>query len=743
MSAFRPVPGNEFLLHGQWHQVESYHRAEGYIVAVDDTGTLSTFTIEELVHHPALSVPEQHTSPIDLSGFVSEHDRRVALLRIDEVQEAVTGYRSGDPADALEGEPRPPYDPTTTTKGSRFAAKEAELDTPANRVLGLKMSVSTMRRIETALKSGDAITHALGTHKPRRSNGRRAMSAEFEKATREVIESRKKGSTTTLQTLWTQVKGWLINEYDEDWFEACKKPSYTTWWRWIHDNYTPSQLTGRASTRATATDTDGGFDRTNLTRPGQLVLMDTNNLDVLLKGTALEGVVRGSLIAAIDGYSWSCAALRVVEQSETALDVAMTFLDIGRPKQMDPTWGSEYRWPFVSMPEHLLATIGGYTEVAGLPVVNVEALGLDHGSTYKSRKTRQLAKKYKVDLLPARVRTGSDKAPVERFFGALRSMLLEHLQGYRGSNPAERGENVDAEVEWTAQRLEDLITRWVILVWQTHIMDSHKPAWCPEGDWSPNDLYEHGISTGGFIPNILTSEDYYAALRTTQVKIHSRGVNVHGLWYDDPDLLDPWRNKPGPYGPKGWHVQVDERDLRYAYWIDHTGRRHTLEWTGIRGDMPAFSKRHVKALRRRVGGQLKRYDSEELAIILLTQVLPTPDGTGEWTTEDRKANAAASRHQRELELAKSDQAKAGASHSPAEKPEPSTPQGPAATPAATPAAEPAASPKRRHQRAVESARQAQRAKATSDDDIAAAPQLGARRSGLLGGYQPHDTDGAA
>lgn len=730
MSMFQPVPGNEFLLHGKWHRVHSYNRENGYIVAVDGNGTLSTLTLDEVIHHPALATPHERPAIIDMAGFVSEHDRRLAMLRIDEVQEAVTGYRSGDPQNARPGEPRPQYDPQTTTKGARLEAKAAELDTPANNELGLKMSVRTMRRIDTALRDGDAISHSLGKHKPRHSSGRRAMSAEFEQATRYVVESRKRGSTTTLRTLWVETQGHLKSTKTEKWFADCKKPSYSTWWRWVHDHYTPSQLTGRASTRATATDAPkGGFVRTNLTRPGQLVLMDTNSLDVLLKGTGLEGVVRGSLIAAIDGYSWSCAALRVVEQSETAFDVTMTFLDIGRPKQMDPSWGNEYRWPFVGMPQHLLATIGGYTEIAGMPVINVEALGLDHGSTYKSRKTRQLAKKYKVDLLPARVRTGADKAPVERFFGAMRTMLLEKLQGYRGSNPAERGEDVDGEVEWTAQRLEDLITEWVILGWQTHIMDNHKPAWCPEGDWSPNDLYQHGITTGGFMPSILTCEDYFSALRTTQVKVHSRGVNVNGLWYDD-SLLDEWRCKPAPTGSKKWSVQADERDLRYVHWIDGDGQRHRLEWTGCRGDLPAFSKRHVNALRRRVG-DLKRYDSDELALILLTKILPVPGPSGQWTADDRKANAEASRHNRDLELVERDEAKAGlrtAEETPA--------QDAATEPAKTPSAA-------RRPAATEAARRAQRTKATANDDVEPAPQLGARRSSLLNGYQPTETDGAA
>ena len=763
MSGFRPVPGSEFSLSGQWHRVETYNRMQGFVTAVDSEGTISVHTIEDLVHHPSLTIPNQARSLIDMSGQVGEHDRQLVLLRIEETREAVTGFRSGNPDQALAGEPRPQYDPARTTKGERLRTKEAELAAPPFTTLGLKMSVSTMRRIEVAISRGQAVTHTLGKHKPRASQGRRAMHPAFEEATREVVATNTHKSSKHYRTMWREVHRALLTHYGEDGLAAMTpKPSFSTWRRWVGDHWTPSDLTGRAATRATGTSApQGGFNRLNLTRPGELVLMDTNNLDVLLEGTALEGVVRGSLVVAIDNYSWSCPALRVVEQSETAVDIAMTFLDIGRPKQMDPRWGEEYRWPFVGLPEHVLATVGGISQVAGMPVINPEALGLDHGGPYKSEKVRDLAQRLGVDVLPARVRMGSDKAPVERFFLALRTMLLEMLDGYRGSHPGERGAQVDDEVEWTAQRLEDLITRWVILVWQTHIMDDHKPAWCPEGDWSPNDLYQHGLTTTGFVPRIMTSEDYYAALRTCPRKVQSRGIKINGLWYDDDSLLGPWRNKPAPTGSKKWTVQVDDRDLRTVWWVDVDATRHPLTWVGIQGDMPAFAKRHLKALRARVGN-LERHDPQDLVLILLTQVLPLPDETGWATREGRTATADASRHNRELELVATDRSKGTRTNTQASNQGPTpTPTSPAlididrdpATGDHSPAAtdldiadpdvsttSPTAAELREQQ--IVAARRAQRMASGADTATDAAPRLGAGRAGLLGDITGDTTEEA-
>lgn len=720
--AFIPHPGTEFTLNGEWRRVETYDRRAGYLTLVDTNGVVTLMALEELVHHPAVALPNERKAVVDISGEMSDAQKRIAMLRIAEVQEVLTGYRSGDPNDALPGEPRPEYDPSLT-KREKYATKRRELDTPLNRQIGLAMSISTMRRIEDAIKHGQALVHSFGHHKPRRSGGRRKMPTEVEEATKAVINARRGDSSTTLTTLCTEAKRLLVNTLGEQWVRD-NFPSYSTWWRWVSDRYTKSELSGKARTRESATDVpEGGFNRSHLSRPGELVILDTNNLDVLLKGTIFEGVIRGSLVVAIDGYSWSCCALRLVEQSETALDVSMVLLDVMRPKQMRPEWGSDYRWPFIGIPSHLLATVGGFTEVAGMPVVNPEAVALDHGATYKTHKMRDLEKRFQFDLLPARVRTGSDKVPVERFFGALRSMLLEHFKGYRGSDPSERGKNVDASVEWTAQALEDAIMKWVVLGWQTHIMDDHKPDWCPEGEWSPNDLYQHGLSTTGWQPRILTAEDYYSVLVTRLGKVHSRGVKVNGLWYDAP-LLDDYRNVPSKTGSKRWHTLHDPRDLRTVYFIDGHGDRHVLRWVGATGDLPAFSLRHLNALRKRVGN-LDRYDSDELALILITKILPVPVEVDETPKGRKKANAAASRHARDQQLIQQDAAKHGVDLP--------TPETPTVEPAATPAAAVAD-----QATVVESVRRKQRTKATATAPVEAAPALGSGRRGLLGGYDSED-----
>lgn len=655
MSGFRPMPGIEFTIHAKHYVVETYDNRRGCVTVVDTDGVLTTMAVDDIVHHTGLRLPSQNKHVVLANALerLPESQKQAALSRIEHVTEAMTGFRCGSPSQAQPGEPRPEYNPLTTVQRDRLAAKRRELDNEFARRLGVSMSERTMRRLWADIRAGKAFASAAGATASRFSRGRRIHPDVIE-ATVELIEDQRAASSKSISTLFLELRARLLDSHSKEWVdENLPTTAERTWRRFLDDRWTKSELNGKARTRASNVSAPkGGFRRTNPTRPGQLVLMDTNNLDVLLKGTAIEGAVRGSLVMAMDAFSRSICAVRVVEQTEKNLDVGFAFLDVARPKQMLPGWPSDARWPFVGIPDAVLDDMGVDLPngASGMPFVNPEALVTDNGATYRAHKTRDLCRRFGVDLLPARAYTPSDKASIERAFGALRSSLLERLEGYRGSDTSERGKNVDDEVEWTAQRLEDLISLWVVTWWQNHTLDDVKPAWCPEGAWSPNSLYLLGLESSGLAPKVMSTDDYLSVLGSTQVKVHSRGVNVKGLWYDAP-VLDGRRNIPAPTGSKKWTVHFDVRDLRQVWFIDEDENIHQLQWVGMTGDFPAFSDRHLNALRQRVTGQLRHHDQDELAYMLI-DLLQVRDSDG--FIVDKEQTAAASKHARDQENATRD-----------------------------------------------------------------------------------------
>ena len=58
--------------------------------------------------------------------------------------------------------------------------------------------------------------------------------------------------------------------------------------------------------------------------------------------------------------------------------------------------------------------------------------------------------------------TTRSKHAVERAFGAIRSLLLEHLLGYQGVDVADRGVDPEADAVLTIAQMEHLIATWVV-----------------------------------------------------------------------------------------------------------------------------------------------------------------------------------------------------------------------------------------------------------------------------------------
>lgn len=649
--------------------ITQINHTKGFVRLCDDQGEETTLGLDEFVTHPHIEEITAKPARV-LDAAVERLDaraREILAKRIAHVYEAETGYRSGTPDVALPHEPRPEYDPATTTLMQRREAKARELDNEHAADAGTKMSVATIRRIAKSLNDGCALSGTVDRRHVRRSFGRYSMNKnkEIAAACEEVFEKTRLDSNRTHKARYLLVKQYLMEvfEYDE---KDERFPSERTIRRWFQDRFLPSELNGKARTRRSATSApDKGFSRANPTRPGELVCIDTCSLDVLLEGTEFKGAIRGVIVMAVDWYSRSVVAVRVLEGSEQAIDVTFLLREIGRPKPMLPAWGDENRWPFVGLPEQILTDVYGEESYSGMPFVNAEAVVTDHGSTYKAHINVATAAQQGIDILPARVRTGSDKQVVERIFGAFRTMLLQHLSGYRGSDASERGAGVDEQVKYSVQDIEDLACWWAVRIWQNHELSDARPDWCPEGSFSPNTLYEYGLAQTGVPLRALTSNDYYALLPTRHVKVHSRGVHIRDLYYDGP-ALNGVRNEPSPYGGrhKGkWTVRFDPRDLRRVFFLDADGVYQPLTWVGASRHTPCFNDRHAAALtslRRKRG--IAPHDQDALAEILLSEVLAVQEPVANWSTlspETRKIIRDRSRVQRQEQMVERDQGASG------------------------------------------------------------------------------------
>jgi hypothetical protein len=265
-------------------------------------------------------------------------------------------------------------------------------------------------------------------------------------------------------------------------------------------------------------------------------------------------------------------AFRLTLVSDTSVDIAMLLRDVMMPLPMRDGWGPEMEWPYPGVPASIVADFAGHP-VAGLPFFAPETVTTDHGGPYKSHQIVSAQKQLGCNILPARVLRPQDKAAVERAFGALRSLLFEHLPGYTGIDVADRGADPEADAVLTMEQMERLVGHWIVAVWQNRRLGEHAPAWGPGEEHSPNTLFAAAMNQGGFALQVPRPELYYELLPAHHVKIHAqRGVKIGGLWYGRSDpALEPYEGKPSGRGGqhKGkWVIRSDRRDRRQVFFQD-------------------------------------------------------------------------------------------------------------------------------------------------------------------------------
>lgn len=548
--------------------------------------------------------------------------RRQLSLRVAHLREVETGYRSGNPLCAAPGEPRPAYDPATTTLTQRRRAKVdelAQLGRQEAELLGLrKVSERTLRRWASGYRRlGE--WGCVDGRSLRCGGGHRSVSDEVREAIHAVHRDCLHRAKVSMKT-----KHRLVHQYVRETFGPdVAVPSYQTlravWAEWFGSGGARQRYARTAGTNTRTTEHVAVVHR-----PGQVVTLDTTVLPVKVRETVFGEAVSVHLTWGLDVYTHSLAAFRLTLVSDTSVDVAMLLRDMMTPLPLRDCWSEELEWAYPGIPASAVADLAGY-RVAALPFFTPETVTIDHGSVYKNHDLVEAERVLGVNILPARVLRPVDKQSVERAFGAARSLLFEHLLGYQGVDVADRGADPEADAVLTIEAMEQLIATWIVRVWQNRQLGEYAPSWDPDGRHSPNTLFTASLAQGGFALQVPPPELYYQLLPAHHVKIHGqRGVKIRGLWYDGPGL-DAYRVGSSTRGGvhKGkWVVRRDPRDRRFVYFQDPTDPRtwHTLRWVGLpqAGEVPSFGDARVTDLlaAARDVGLTPRSDAELLPVLL-------------------------------------------------------------------------------------------------------------------------------
>jgi hypothetical protein len=407
--------GAGIVLDGVAWMVVALEPQFGHVLLCRSDGQQRQTTVRALLHHPdrrqgatpaPLPASSHGRQPVVLDDLTAEQADRLRL-RVAHLLEAETGFRSGDPLRTAPGEPRPAYDPATTTLGARRRAKVAELrglGRDEAGMLGLEhVSERTLERLAAAYRRF-GIAGCVDGRLLRRGGGHPSLTEAVQEAILAVHAETLHRSRVSMRT-----RERLVCQYVRERFgPQVPVPHYHTLRRVWAEWFGPGGARQRYLRSAAAVEsTDRHHEHVVVHRPGQVVALDTTVLPVKVREHVFGDPVSVHLTLALDVYTRSIVAFRLTLVSDTSVDAAMVLRDVMLPLPLRDGWGEDMEWPYPGVPAAVVAEFAGH-RVAALPFFAPETVTTDHGAVYKNHHLVEVQRVLGCNILPARVLRPTD-----------------------------------------------------------------------------------------------------------------------------------------------------------------------------------------------------------------------------------------------------------------------------------------------------------------------------------------------
>ncbi|MEV8135408.1 integrase [Microbacterium aurantiacum] len=520
-------------------------------------------------HIPGRTRQEEDTTPLAVIwADATDSVKAKSAERADHIREVLTGYKSGTPEIAREGEPRLAFHPERSL-AERITAKADEL----------KKGRRTVARWVSRYKDAGEI----GLVDCRSSQPGQALVNFDERwvaAAQEIIEEQTPASKVAKSVIIARVNARVERVHGPG---AVTAPSRSAAYK-ILDELTRGRATFTGSTkrkRSNANRPPAPYGRLYATRPGQYVLLDTTPLNVFAVAPVTGKWVAADLTVAMDLYSRCILGLRLTPGSTKSIDVAGVLMEACQPFDQPKDWDPHARWPYHGLPATILVDptktrVSRFVRSGILP----DAIIVDHGAPYLSEHVTSACARMGISIQPARIYQPTDKSPVERFFKTL-DPFLQELPGYKGADVSGRGDEVEADAVYTVPQLEQIIREWVATVYHLRPHDSLEDPKLPGVKLSPAERYDQGLIVAGALRLPTDRNVLLELLPVVKRQFNHYGVEIHKLRYTGESVAKYRNRARSIHRDKGteWPFVVNPDDLTRIYFHDpedHTW--HTLEW---------------------------------------------------------------------------------------------------------------------------------------------------------------------
>ncbi|MGW7317408.1 helix-turn-helix domain-containing protein [Streptomyces sp. NPDC054865] len=581
------------------------------VVLKDGKGLFRRISLRELLlsGHARLIPDGVGPSAADLEqtaslalGQLDEGERRRVLERAEHVREVLTGFRSGSSELARVGEPRAAFGPGVPLT-DKYVAKAAELG----------VGVRSVRRWVAQFREGGEA--GLVPRKGLASSPVTSVDVRWIEIVREVMVEHTDQSRPSRTLVIERARARVIARFGPD---VVPQPSRATAFRIVAELERQHPLF-RLSTkrnRDIADRPEGPYGKLRPARPGEYVLMDTTRLDVFACDPLTLRWVQAELTVAMDWYTRCITGIRVTPVSTKAVDVSAVLFQCFRPRPAGRDWPQGAVWPEHGIPRTVLVDVEGSVG-PGLasPALVPETLVVDHGKVFVSEHLTSVCRRMGISIQPARLRTGRDKGPVERFFRTLREGLLEALPGYKGPDVHSRGERPEADAFFFLDELEAIIREWTAMVYHRRPHSGLVDPGLPGLRMSPAAMFEHGMARAGYIEVPRDPDLAFEFLPTKWRTVQHYGVEIDRRRYRGAGLPDPGIRSPfnGPVRG-GWPFQVDPDDITRIYFRNPATRVwHALLWEHAPAARMPLSE-DALAFARKLAAAKYRFPDDRLAV---------------------------------------------------------------------------------------------------------------------------------
>lgn len=556
------APGARLLFDGD---VVEVLELEGTRVTLRNVRTeaMATVGLTRLISaaRGVVEVGDEHLSSGVALGGLTVQQRREVQERAGHIREVLTGFRSGRAEQASPGEPDPRYAAEVPLK-ARYGHKAAQLG----------VTVRTLERWVAAYReAGEA--GLVG----RRRGAPTLVDPRWDEAVRWVLAGLVAASTPTRGAVLARAAARLDQVHGPG---VVSLPSRATAYRRLAElTKGTNAVSGSARGRRSIAERPGGvYGRLRATRPGEYLVLDTQDLDVFAMEPVTCRWVRAQLTVAQDLFTRCIVGMRVTPVSTKAVDVAGVLHEAVAGRSAPPSWPPEASWPYHGVPGHV---VFGEDEPAAGPLCAPETLVVDHGKVFLSAHVISVCTRLGISIQPAQPHKPTDKPTVERFFRTLREGLIQHLPAYKGPDLHSRGERVENEAFLFLHELEEVIREWVAVIYHRAKHDGLTVAQWPGLTLSPVEMFGVGIAAAGMLRIPATPHLALDFLPVAARTIQHYGIEVNGLRYNGPGL-NGYRNASSPYGGAlagKWPIRINPDDVRHAWFQDPAdGCWHRLEW---------------------------------------------------------------------------------------------------------------------------------------------------------------------